>query len=244
MPDVRVELLPTTRTLKRHVVHDEASRAYALPDAGLPPRPIIWPRLGPVYDQNRYNEGRGLGCCTACAGYGLLMSSPFWTGRVYTDQEVVELYHQETIIDESEIPGVWPPDDPGSAGLYLMKALRGFGLIDGYRHAFTLRAALAALNHGPIAVGTLWLASMEEPVRGTLQIDPRSEVVGGHEYEVRGYDPAGHGWVLMQNSWGEGWGVDVGGPGCAWIPVPAFAWLLARRGDVVQPNIPTHRGHP
>lgn len=228
---------PTSPLLKRHVVHDQRSRAYALTNRGVPTKRIVWPRVGPIFDQNTYNNGQGLGCCTACAGYGLLMTQPFDRGTRFTDQQVQDLYHLETTLDDREIPGVWPPSDTGSAGLYLMKALKRQGHITGYKHAFSIKAALSALTVGPVAVGTVWLESMNDPYNGTLHVDPRSTVEGGHEYCIRGFDPRGRGWVLMQNSWGTGWGINVSGAGSAWIDLPSFAWLLSQSGDVVQPTV-------
>lgn len=238
LEDLRVVTAPTSPLLRRHVVHDRRSRGYALADDGIPQQRVMWTRQGPVFDQNTYGpNGDGLGCCTACAGDGLLMTAPFHRGRVFTPQDVLDLYHLETTLDDREIPGVWPPEDTGSAGIYLMKALKQQGLIVGYRHAFSIRSALAALKYGPIAVGTTWLESMFDPDRrGVVIVDPRSNEAGGHEYVINGFDPTGRGWVLMQNSWGEGWGRFR--DGTAWIDLPSFAWLLAQHGDAVQPVMP------
>lgn len=234
-----VEMIPSTDTrLARHVVHDERSRAYALPAGAVPVRPATWNRQGPVFDQNVLNDGRGLGCCTACAGLGLLMTGPFAkTGRQFTIDDVVKLYSEETALDDREIPGRWPPDDTGSAGIYLMKALRNRGLITGYRHAFSLDAALWALQRGPIAVGSVWLNSMFEPRRdGWLVVDPRSGEAGGHEYVIDAYtpvtarQPAG---VRLTNSWSTSWGRA----GSAWLDVRDFGYLLSQQGDVVQPTV-------
>ncbi len=237
LEDVRVVDTPTSPLLGRHVVHDRRSRAYALADDGIPDRRIMWQRNGPVYDQNVYDNGlggQGLGCCTACAAYGLLMTTPFDRGRVFTDQEVRDLYSLETRLDETVFPGVWPTTDTGSSGLWMMKALRRQGHITGYRHAFSVRAALSALKYGPIAVGTLWLESMFEPDRrGVVDVDPRSADAGGHEYIVQGFDPTGRSWVLIANSWGEHWGRFS--DGTAWVDLASFAYLLSRHGDAVQP---------
>lgn len=225
---------PSDPRFKRHVVHDRRSRAYALTATATPRRTVAWPRQGPIFDQNTYDNrqgGVGVGCCTACAGLGLLMTSPFDRGRDFTPDEVLDLYHEETVEDERDIPGVWPPEDTGSAGIYLMRVLKRRGLITAYRHAFSVNAALAALQRGPIAVGSVWLASMDEPRRGTIRVDKRTQVLGGHEYVVDAYHEQGY--VRVTNSWGEHWGTS----GSAWLTVADFDWLLRQQGDVVQPVV-------
>lgn len=218
---------PRDPRLRRHVTHDPRSRNYALTDTRVPARAIAWPRLGPILDQGE------IGSCTANAGLGLLMTQPFARpGVTYTEQDALALYHDETLIDDREIPGVYPPDDTGSSGLYLMKALQRRGLIKGYRHAFSANAALNALQYGPVAVGTVWLNSMMEPNPRShvLTVDPRSGEDGGHEYVVDGWNPAS-GRVRMTNSWSDQWGQH----GSAYINYRDFVWLLAQQGDVVQP---------
>lgn len=218
---------PTDPRLGRHVTHDPRSRQYALPEAARPTSVIAWPRKGPVLDQGQ------VGSCTANAALGLLMTQPFSTGQTWTETDALALYHEETVLDESEIPGVYPPTDTGSSGLYAMQALRKRGLVVDYLHAFSLDAALAALVTGPIAVGSVWLQSMFTPdSSGLIKVDRRSRVAGGHEYVVDGFDPARDA-VRMTNSWGPGWSVN----GQAWIMTDDFDWLLSQQGDVVQPTV-------
>jgi hypothetical protein len=114
-----------------------------------------------------------------------------------------------------------------------MKALQNRKLITAYSHAFSIDAALAALVNGPIAVGTVWLDSMMTPAKdGTLTVNKRSKVDGGHEFVIDGYDPTRDA-VRMTNSWGTGWGIN----GQAWIKTDDFAYLLSQQGDVVQPAV-------
>ena len=217
---------PTDNRLGRHVLHDPRSRSYDLATVAgtrLPTQPIQWARWGPIFDQG------DLGCCTATAALGLLMTEPFSDGTVYTMDDVRAFYHGETVIDG--IRGVYPPTDTGSTGLAAMKLLRTQGKIKAYAHAFSPAVAVAALVHGPIAVGSVWLNSMFEPRDGRLVVDPASGVAGGHEYVVDGWDP-GTERLHMTNSWGESWGEDGG----ATIELAQFRWLLAQRGDAVQPR--------
>lgn len=218
---------PTDPRLGRHVIHDGRSRAYALPSKAKPTTVIAWPRVGPILDQGN------VGSCTANAAFGLLMTQPFSNGTVYTEQDCLALYHEETVLDDVEIPGQYPPNDTGSAGIYAMQALQNRGLIDSYSHAFTLDAALAALATGPIAVGSVWMQSMFDPnSSGVIQVNKRSGVAGGHEYVVDGFDPSRDA-VRMTNSWGTSWGMS----GQAWIKTADFQWLLSQQGDVVQPTV-------
>lgn len=227
-PQIDVHIYePTDPRLKRHVVHDERSRNYALPEGAKPTQPISWTRNGPVLDQGE------VGSCTANAALGLMMTTPFSSGKTFTEDDALAFYHQETVLDDSEIPGEYPPDDTGSSGLWAMKTLQQQGLISGYSHAFSLNAALTALQNGPIAVGSVWVDSMMDPGKdGTLTVNKRSQVDGGHEYVVDGYDPTRDA-VRMTNSWGTSWGIN----GQAWIKTVDFQWLLSQEGDVVQPTV-------
>ena len=216
----------TDNRLGRHVLHDSRSRRFDLAEATgsrLPTQPIRWQRQGPIFDQG------DLGCCTACAALGLMMTEPFSDGTVYDIDAVHAFYHGETLIDGIE--GTYPPDDTGSNGLAAMKVLRKQGKIKAYAHAFSPYTAVAALTRGPIAVGTVWLNSMFEPVNGRIYIDTGSRVAGGHEYVVDGWDPQTQR-VHMTNSWGEGWG-EGGGATIEWVD---FVWLLKQQGDAVQPR--------
>jgi hypothetical protein len=221
---------PTDKRLGRHVFHDSRSRKFDLAKAAgtkLPTEAIRWARRGPVFDQG------DLGCCTAAAALGLMMTEPLMYSDyqpVYSMDDVKAFYTAETRLDG--IRGVWPPTDTGSTGLAAMKVLKRRGAITGYAHAFSPQVAVAALPWGPIAVGTIWLNSMFEPVNGRIYLDPASGVAGGHEYVVDGWDPRTQR-VHMVNSWGEDWGNSGG----ATIELADFAWLLSRRGDAVQPKV-------
>lgn len=211
--------------LGRNVFHDSRSRGFDLARAvkpKLPDHAIRWERRGPVFDQG------DLGCCTACAALGLMMTEPFATSGSWSMDQVRAFYHDETVLDN--FAGSWPPDDTGSNGLAAMKVLKRRGAILGYHHAFSPVVAVAALTKGPIAVGTVWLHSMFNPRRGQIIVDQRSSVDGGHEYVVDGWDPKTRR-VHMTNSWGD-WGVEGG----AEIAYADFAWLLGQRGDAVQPT--------
>src|SRR6476659_657963 len=107
---------PADKRLGRHVLHDTRSRNFDLAGtagAKLPTELIRWARPGPVFDQG------DLGCCTAAAALGLLMTEPFASGPTYTLADVHDFYSAETRIDG--VCGVYPPDDTGSTGLAAMQ---------------------------------------------------------------------------------------------------------------------------
>jgi len=230
--------------LGRHVVRDEQSRAFALPDplvfGAKIPRAVQHPRQIPVLDQG------SIGACTAYALLGCLGTEPFASqlaertyGKVdlpaFDDALALAVYHDETVLDEREIPGVYPPDDTGSAGIYAMKVAKRRGWIRAYRHGFSFSSTIAALVSGPIMVGTAWLHSMFHVDRhGVIDVDRGADVDGGHEYVIDGYD-LDAGVAMMTNSWGTSWGHD----GHALIRLGDLRWLLSSRmqGDVVQPVI-------
>lgn len=227
MSTVRVgRYTPTDPRLGRHVVHDERSRRYAIAATPkLPTEPVMHERHIPILDQGQ------LGSCTANAGLGMLASGPLWrhTDPEWNEQDAVALYSEETRLDDRSIPGRYPPDDTGSAGIYLCRALRSRGLITSYWHAFSTRSLLGMLGRQPCAIGIPWLESMFEPrPHGTVVVDRRSAVAGGHEVCVDGIDPRRK-LVRFAQSWGAGWG-DLG---WGWLSWDDLEWLLSQDGDAV-----------
>ncbi len=222
------DLPRTDPRLGRLVNHDPRSRTYDLVHtvgAKLPTDPIDWHRD----DADVFDQG-DLGCCTACAGLGVMMTGPFMHGTRYNLDSAHSFYHDETVLDDA--PGTWPPTDTGSSGLAAMTVLRSRKLITSYFHAFSPTVAVAALTHGPIAVGTVWTESMFELKNDQLVVNRKSPVAGGHEYVIDAWDPKGRR-VRITNSWG----LSFGDHGRAWLKYSDFTWLLSQQGDAVQPVI-------
>ncbi len=247
--------IPTWRgapySLGRHVEHDSRSLAYA---HGVLPRAAItavdWARRIPILDQG------DLGSCTGNAATGLLgtdcasrtgateatitaaaatASRGIFDAGVYPLDETfaVQLYELATLLDD--VPGAYPPQDTGSSGIGVAKALVALGLAEQYTHAFSMAALNSALQAGPVLVGTIWLASMfESAASGRIFVDRRSPVAGGHEYEISGYNPSADRYKIPM-SWGTGFGAD----GWAWIGAGDMAWLLSQQGDVTVPSLAT-----
>ena len=208
--------------LGRHIEHDPAILAYAA--AGWPWRHIHdvqWTRRCPVLDQG------ALGSCTGHTAAGWLGTDTSQRqGRADVDEDLaVELYSAATRLDR--FPGTYPPDDTGSSGLAAAKALRQARYCVRYTHAFSLRAALTALQHGPIMVCMGWTESMYDPDPDG-RVHPSGPDVGGHEIPA---DELAGDEIWFTNSWGILWGVA----GRFYLTRGDFAERMRNRGDITVP---------
>jgi hypothetical protein len=209
--------------LGRHVEHDPRSRQFAFRAPAPPAQSVRHYRNIPVLDQGQ------LGSCTGNAAAGAVGTGRNWVGPVKAltldEPFAVKLYSTATTLDD--VAGTYPPDDTGSSGLAVAKACQRAGLISGYQHTFTLADALAALEVGPIIVGSNWHQAMFDPAPdGRLTVS--GAVPGGHEYVVDEIDVERQR-VWLTNSWGPDWGLQ----GRAWLSWADFGRLLAADGDVV-----------
>lgn len=223
------ELPSNPYRLGRHAIPDSFDPlcdAFAIIDHFRPIKTIMHKELEPVFDQGN------LGSCTANAALGCLVTEPFAAKDVdYTEEDAVKLYELETKIDDSQIPGSYPPDDTGSTGPWSMRALEQQGRIHSYLHTHRTHTALGMLQDGPISIGVTWFRSMFElDVTNTLLVYPESGVAGGHQICVVGVDVAQQR-IRIRNSWGASWGDE----GHCWMTWAQFNYLLEIGGDVVQP---------
>lgn len=234
----RVELLPAMPGGGRHVEHDPASLAYTVEKKlakRIKPRPVLWARYSPILDQGR------LGACTGYAATGWLACAPHVIGPLqaaaYTGPFAVALYQRATALDR--IAGAYPPVDTGSSGLAVAKAMRERGLISEYRHALSVTGLLRALAVGPVIVGVPWHESMDDP-DGDGHVEVAGEIRGGHEFLLRGVEPAeaggkldGTARLIGDNSWGPRWARR----GSFSLSVDGWAQLREERADVTIPVV-------
>jgi hypothetical protein len=226
MPNTRVRY-PFIGPLGRNVNHDPRSRRFPV-RAAAQITSVMHDRRIPVLDQG------DLGSCTGNAGIGCMGTGLFYQALggmlsqlplafTFDEPGAVKLYSAATALDD--FYGTYPPDDTGSDGLSIAKALHAAGWISGYEHAFGMDAFLAGLMTRPCIVGTEWYSGMGSPdARGVVRV--RGSLQGGHEYQAIGYDATAR-LVWFVNSWGAGWGKG----GFFAIDRDEFARLLGRQGD-------------
>lgn len=189
------------------------------------------PTYGDVLNQT-------IGSCTGHSAAHALNTGPLRAALVAkklplrTNADAMNYYHLATALDAW--PGVWPPDDTGSSGLAVAKALKKLGLIKGYQWAFGVEGVLSAIAAGPLLVGTPWYENFFYPDKNGL-ITIGGRVAGGHEYLLSGYQIVNRtkmddNLFWCRNSWGIKWG-KVGG---FCMTVKTLETLLARDGDALK----------
>jgi hypothetical protein len=184
--------IPNKR-LGRHVSHDPRSWNFPAPMA---PEivSVRHKRLVPIFNQG------AIGSCTGNAAAGCVSTAPF--KRKCKESDAVDIYKAATKLDT--IPGSYPPDDTGSSGLAVMKAMKAKGWISSYSHAFGLDNALRALVLRPGITGISWRTGCDTPdAQGVVRYT--GFIRGGHEIELVGLD-VNKKLVWFANSWGSKWG--------------------------------------
>jgi hypothetical protein len=224
--------------LGRHVEHDSRSLEFAVkvPSKGAPDVTVFHADEAPILDQGQ------VGGCVGFTGADVLNTDFFKavrddhnSGNYFNDDDGLRFYHDATVSDS--IRGTYPPDDTGSTGLGLAKALKKAGLIKSYQHCFSWDQYLTALAKQPVCLGTLWTNSMFKPDKnGVVKVGSLSDsnIAGGHEYMSRGRD-ANKGLNLMRNHWAASWDSKHLGdklPGEFWVTDADLKKLLANQGDV------------
>lgn len=231
VPGRYFHLLEQKPGLGRHVLHDARSLNYNAADLVehvTKEVTTFHKRVAPVWDQGQ------LGACTAFAALGVMMTEPFYrTSFKYSGADAIKFYEQETALDNSQIPGAYPPDDTGSTGLWSMKLLRKMGLISGYKHAFSFTTVKKLLQVDPVSFGVPWYNSMFTPDKyGRIHVDQSSGLAGGHQLDGTGIDFVNQE-IELTNSWGPSWGLS----GRCRISFADMQALLANHGDCSVPVV-------
>jgi len=187
--------------LGRNVNHDPRSLRYQVGHPARALKTVLHERKVPVFDQGN------LGSCTGNASVGAVATAPLFAALpashpALDEALAVKVYGEATALDD--YPGTYPPDDTGSDGLSVAKALQARGLISGFLHATSLVAMQAALQDTPVIVGTNWYSTMFTPDSNGF-VHPGGSVEGGHEWEVIGMDVDAKVFTAV-NSWGTSWG--------------------------------------
>lgn len=218
------------KRLGRHVNHDDRSLAYrvSVPE-GTTPTTVRWDRQIPVLNQG------DVGSCTGNATVGSLGTSPTYATLaalmaadpplVLDENEALTIYSDAEKLDGGQ---GYPPEDNGSSGLSVAQVAKNLGLISGYLHVTNIDEAHAAIQAGPVIIGSDWYDSFDTPdANGLVEIAAGATVRGGHEYECIGYDASTDLWECV-NSWGDGWGVG----GHFFMSSATLTQLLSTDGDM------------
>ncbi len=229
MPVVRTripERIVPGKRLGRHIHHDPRSRDYAV-KASSGFVSIRHGRDIPVLDQGN------VGSCTGNAMVGAIGTDPLYpalAGLMATakldEHLALAIYSQAETLDGD---GPYPPNDNGSSGLSVAKIAKDLGYIAGFNNAFSLTAALTALQTDPVLTGVPWLTGMDTPDK-TGRVRATGSVRGGHEFVVDEIDVTNQ-LVWFTNSWGLSWGIQ----GRACMTWSDWGLLLGQQGDVTVP---------
>lgn len=236
--------------LGRRREHDPQSRAFAAPlrRTTAPLKSVTHTLAMPHLNQDDKGSCEGetamemLGCSLAINN-----RRAFWakaTGKrstkYPTQPDALSCYSLATTLDE--FAGSYPPDDTGTSGLGVAKALKQLGGITRYEWTFTWSAFLGALQKRPVMLGTDWYDSMfDHDASGLLTVD--GSAAGGHAYLAFAYRPATSlpERIGCTNHWvwddGSPWGVRIGKhDGCFWLRgVDLEQLLIHEQGESLVP---------
>jgi hypothetical protein len=221
--------------LGRQKVHDERSRAFALPRRAVD-RSSWRDKAVRLYD-SLPNPNQCHGECTGCAEAMVLNQvGNRVTGRVLDLRvDAHRLYAWATFNDPwdgamyfDEATHALSGQDTGSSGLAAAKASVANGYATGYEHEFGGgEGVLQNIHEGrALSVGTWWYGDMFEASGGTFAglpiFRPTGGRVGGHQYVARAHD-VGRRLVGCRTWWG--------GVRDFWVTEDDFDSLLRDGGD-------------
>ena len=174
-----------------------------------------------------------LGSCTGNATAQTLSTRPF-TARL-AEVDAVRIYSRATEIDP--FPGVYPPDDTGSAGVYAWQSAIDLGYTTVKTVAVsTLEQLQQALQSSGCILGTDWYSGFFTPTK-CGELVQSGTIEGGHEIEIIGWNKEMT-MVWIRNSWGD-WGVSRGREtGFAYFSAGTLQKLLRSGAEIDCPVVP------
>jgi hypothetical protein len=193
---------------------------------------ILW-EIGPILDQG--SEG-------ACVGFGWTaqtLASPFKSDLRRSKSPksprepqpfAMHVYREAQKVDQ------WPGEDySGTSVLAGAKIMKNLGFMSSYAWAFSIDEIIdSILAKGPVVLGIPWYSGMYKAPNGVLKVSGKK--VGGHCIVAVGFkvssDKFGGGSsVILQNSWGNDWGIN----GLAEIEVSELEKLIANSAEACIP---------
>jgi hypothetical protein len=222
--------------LGRTLEHDPRSRNYAFARRTVA-KPVnrLW-ASGPVLDQGE------IGSCEGNTGAEWLNSAlnagnraafnaklKRTKGRYLAEPDAVSLYSVATHVDDDGIDTVYPPDDTGTSAVGIAKAMKAAGAITGYQWTFGWDHFLAAIDVGPVMLGTNWYSGMFD-VNKQGYVEISGDLAGGHAYLGKGIDYKNER-VRCRNHWTKQWGLA----GEFYLSFKTLQRLLNEQGDVLIP---------
>lgn len=234
---------PIERTFDWKPVYDKRSKSF--PVSTILPKEqelkyTIW-KNGPIIDQG--SEG-------ACVGFGWTAETLAGPVQVKLEDITADVPHDPTdfahyVYKEAQKIDQWPGEDySGTSVLAGAKVLMKLGVLHEYRWAFSTSEIIGTvMTHGPVVLGINWYSGMYRAPDGKLEIFGNH--VGGHCILVIGYNPSsekfnGKETVILQNSWGNSWGID----GVAEMTVQDLNRLINEGGEACVPLARGIRSRP
>lgn len=210
--------------------HDPRSRAFPVA-AVIGERPRrrnkLW-RVGEILDQGRE------GACVGFAWTAEALATPIAVdlNRVATNVPRSATAYAQDIYRRAQFIDEWAGQDyEGTSVNAGAKISRTNGVVKEYRWAFGIDDVVdAVLAKGPVVLGINWHYGMYRAPNGVVSVT--GSVVGGHAllavgYVVKSEKLGGEDGVILQNSWGNSWGIN----GLAQIRVSQLSTLLDNYGE-------------
>lgn len=227
--------------LGRKVEHDPRSLDHPFPVRTLTKQvDRLWANSAPILNQKKLGSCEGNTAAEwTNSGINANNRQAYWLKagnttaktKYLAEADAVKLYSLATQLDEDGTKTQYPPDDTGTSALGVGKAMQALGIIKTYQWSFGWAHFTAAIDQGPVMLGTDWYEGMFDPdEQGYCNIS--GDVAGGHAYLARGIDYE-HKRVLCRNHWTKTWNPVLKGE--FYLSFATLEQLLGQQGDVLVP---------